>query len=105
MRSVFRTWRQGFTREINQEEYQWSDGLFGSKNGVRRVETKNFVRFERLSFQRVKDGYSYYRTTDWFINFSFCRNDTQIWIANAVIPFVTLSIIGNIVIMLLRAFC
>ena len=104
MRSVFRTTRQGFTSEIALDQYQWFDGLFGSKTGVRRVETKNFVRFERLSCRKVKDGYIYSSTSDWFINFPFCRNDKQIWIANAVILFLTMSVIGNIIIAMWRDF-
>lgn len=103
MRSLFRTWRHGRSQTIAFEDYQWTDGLLGSKTGIKRVETNHLVRFERLSFQETDHGFRYYRTSDWFINFPFCHNDTQIWVANAAITFLTLLLLGKLLVALLRA--
>ena len=32
-------------------EYEWKDGIFG-KVGIKRVETKRFIRFEHLSIRQ-----------------------------------------------------
>ena len=73
MRFLFRTWRHGRGQTIAFEDYQWTEEI------------------------------RYYRTSDWFINFPFCHNDTQIWVSNAAITFLTLLLLGNLLGALLRA--
>ena len=103
MRSLFRTWRHGRTQTISFEDYQWSDGLLGTKVGIKRVETQYLVRFERLSFQETDSGFRYYRTSDWFINVPFCRTDTQLWLTNAAMLLLVATLLGNLMITILKA--
>lgn len=98
MYSLLTSWRRGFKQgDIPEEEYEWSQSLFSEKIGTRRIETKRFVRFERLTVKPVKNGYKYLRRTSWFLNFPFCRNDEQLWIANIVGLFIASCLLLNIV--------
>ncbi len=90
MRSLFRTSRQGFTKELDQDSHHWVDELHDSIEGIKRIETQHVIRFKRLSFQAIKQGYNYFRTSDWFINLPFCQNDAQIWACNALAIFIAL---------------
>jgi len=98
MHSLLTVWRRGFKQgDIPEEEYEWSKNLFGEKMGIRRIETKYFVRFDRLMAKQVKNGYRYLRRTSWFLNFPFCRNDEQLWIANIVGVFIAFCLLLNII--------
>ena len=103
MRSLLRTWRQGRTQTIAFEDYQWSHGLLGTKVGIKRVETQHLVRFERLSIQETDSGFRFYRTSDWFINVPFCQNDTQLWLTNAAMLLLVATLLGNLMITILKA--
>ena len=96
MISFIRTWSSGYEKgEVPYENYEWKDRFFG-RVGVRRVETKSFIHFENLTVKTKKEGYSYRKTSHWFIKFTFCRGDRQIWLANIGALSIGLSIIGKI---------
>ena len=102
MRSLFRTMRNGRTQTIAFEDYQWTNGVLGSKIGIKRVETKHLVRFERLTFQETDHGFRYYRTSDWFINVPFCQTETQLWLTNAAMLLLVATLLGNLMITILK---
>ena len=84
MYSIAQTYRSG--RKSGQapiDEYQWKDGILG-RVGIKRVETKRFIRFEHLRVNQKDDCYWYSRRSHWFIKFPYCKNDMQILIANIV---------------------
>ena len=91
-----RTWSSGYEHgKVPYEDYEWKDKIFG-KVGIKRIETKRFIRFENLAVRPTKEGYSYNKSSHWFINFPFCRSDKQILFANIVALYISLSIIGRI---------
>ena len=57
MFSLFQTYSSGYKYgEVPYDEYEWVDLLFG-KVGIRRVETKRFIRFENFKVNPMKNGY------------------------------------------------
>ena len=101
MYSIVQTYRSG--RKSGQapiDEYQWKDGFFG-RAGIKRVETKRFIRFEHLSFDQKTDYYWYSRTSHWFIKFPFCKNDKQLLIANILFALIFFQVLGSIMVHLL----
>ena len=98
MYSLLTVWRRGFKQGFVPEgEYEWSKSLSCKRMGTRRIETKRFVRFERLIVEPAKNGYRYSRRTSWFLNFPFCSNDEQLWIANIAGVFIASCLLLNIV--------
>ena len=96
MFSLAQTRSQGYRAgEVPLDEYEWDDRLFG-KIGIKRVETKRFIRFEHLKVKQKENGYWYSRTSYWFIRFPYCKNDTQILVANIVALIIMLQVIGRI---------
>ncbi len=92
MRSLAQSFSSGYKRgQAPIDEYEWKDRIFG-KIGIKRVETKRFVRFENLSIRQKENGYWYSRRSHWFINFPFCKNDKQLWIANAISWFLFMQV-------------
>ena len=101
MYSIVQTYRSG--RKSGQapiDEYHWKDGFFG-RVGIKRVETKRFIRFEHLSFDQKTDYYWYSRTSHWFIKFPFCKNDKQVLIANILFALIFFQVLGSIMVHLL----
>ena len=102
MFSLLQTYRNGYKKEdVPADEYEWgAKPLWGAKPkwmpfdisgraqyGVKRVETKRFVRFEyiRLVRNEKKHGYWFNRKSYWFIKAPFCKNDKELLIANIAI--------------------
>ena len=96
MFSLLQTYTTGYEYgEAPYDEYEWVDRLFG-KVGIRRVETKRFIRFETFKVNPRKNGYSFSRRSYWFIRFPYCKTDKQIAIANIVALIIFLQVIGRI---------
>ena len=98
MYSIAQTYRSG--RKSGQapiDEYQWKDGILG-RVGIKRVETKRFIRFEHLRVNQKDDCYWYSRRSHWFIKFPYCKNDMQILIANIVFFLIFLQILVKVII-------
>ena len=84
MRSLAQSFSSGYKMgQAPIDKYEWKDRIFG-KIGIKRVETKRFVRFENLSIRQKENGYWYSRRLHWFVNFPVCKNDKQLWMANAM---------------------
>ena len=101
MYSIIQTYRSG--RKSVQapiDEYQWKHGFFG-RDGIKRVETTWFIRFEHLSFGQKTDYYRYSRRSHWFINFPFCKNDKQVLITNILFALIFFQVLGSIMVHLL----
>ena len=101
MYSIAQTYRSG--RQSGQapiEEYQWKDGIFG-RVGIKRVETKRFIRFEHLSVRQKDDWYWYSRRSHWFVKFPYCKNDKQVLIANIVFFLILLQLLSKVFVSLL----
>ena len=105
MFSLLQTTRNGYKKEdVPADEYEWgAKPLWGAKPkwktielssraqyGVKRVETKRFVRFEYIRIVRneKKHGYWFNRKSYWFIKVPFCNNDKELLIANIAIWFI-----------------
>ena len=94
MYSIARSHSSGYSDKLPLDEYQWKETAPGRKVGIKRVETKLFVRFERLMIAPGKgDSYRYQRSSDWFINVPFCRTDKQLYLANALFVVMLLLIV------------
>ena len=84
MYSISRSHSSGYSDKLPLDEYQWKEIAPGRKVGIKRVETKLFIGFERLTIAPGKgDSYRYQRSSDWFVNVPFCRTDKQLFLANA----------------------
>ena len=78
---------------VPYNQYKWTDNPLwvllsggGKKVGIKRVETKRFIRFEHFRVIKWKEnGYWYSRTSYWFIRFPYCKNDKEILIANIIV--------------------
>ena len=81
-------------------EYEWKDGIFG-KVGIKRVETKRFIRFEHLSIRQKENWYWYSRRSHWFIKVPFCKKDKRILTANIIFLFIAMQATGSIILALL----
>ena len=81
-------------------EYEWKDRIFG-KVGIKRVETKRFIRFEHLSIRQKENWYWYSSRSHWFIKVPFCKNDKQILTENIIFLFITVQATGSIIFALL----
>ena len=105
MFSILQTTRNGYKKEdVPADEYEWgakplwgANPLWGkfdlsrrAQYGVKRVETKRFVRFEYIRIVRheKKHGYWFNRKSYWFIKVPFCKNDKELLIANIAIWFI-----------------
>ena len=77
MFSLFQTYSSGYKYgEVPYDEYKCLDHLFG-KVGIRRVETKRFIRFENCKVNPRINGYWFLRQSYWFISFPYCKIDKQ----------------------------
>ena len=101
MLSLLQTSRNGYKKEdVPADEYEWgakpSWMLFDisgkAQYGVKRVETKRFVRFThiRVVKNERKHGYWFNRKSFWFIKVPFCKNDKELLIANIAVWFIAL---------------
>ena len=85
MYSIARSHSSDYSDKLPLDEYQGKETAPGRTVGIKRVETKLFVRFERLIIAPgTGDSYLYQRSSDWFVNVPFCRTDKQIFLANAL---------------------
>ena len=74
--SIARSHSSGYSDKLPLDEYQGKETAPGRTVGIKRVETKLFVRFERLIIAPgTGDSYRYQRSSDWFVNVPFCRTD------------------------------
>ena len=111
MLSLLQTSRNGYKKEdVPADEYEWgANPLWGkfdlsrrAQYGVKRVETKRFVRFEHIRVVRneKKRGYWFNRKSYWFIKVPFCKNDKELLMANIAIWFIAipsfLKILGSL---------
>ena len=95
MFSVFSTGSSGYKKgDVPFDQYEWGpqpfwmalELSFGKGDvGTKRVETKRFIRLEYLRVAKKENGYKYQRSSHWFIKFPFCKNDKEIFRANAVV--------------------
>ena len=101
MFSLLQTYRNGYKKEdVPADEYEWGtkppmmmfDLSKRAQYGVKRVETKRFVRFEyiRVLKNERKHGYWFHRKSYWFIKVPFCKNDKELLIANIAVWFIAL---------------
>ena len=90
----FKTGQEKGQAPIN--EYEWMDGIFG-KVGIKRVETKRFIRFEHLSIRQNENGYFYSLSSHWFMNLPFCENDKQLLLVNIIFLLIFVQVVGRIV--------
>ena len=96
MNSIAQTYRSGIkSGQAPIDEYQWKDGILG-RVGIKRVETKRFIRFEHLRIRQKADCYWYSRRSHWFVKFPYCKNDKQILIANIVFLLISLQLLGRV---------
>ena len=103
MYSIAQTYRSG--RKSGQapiDEYQWKDGILG-RVGIKRVETKRFIRFEHLRISQKADHYWFSRRSHWFIKFPYCKNDKQIFIANIAFLLIFFQVLSSVLVPLLIA--
>ena len=113
MFSLLQTTRNGYKKEdVPGDEYEWgAKPLWGAKPkwktfelssraqyGVKRVETKRFVRFEYIRIVRNerKHGYWFNRKSYWFIKVPFYKNDKELLIANIAIWIIVVPLFLNI---------
>ena len=111
MFSLLQTSRNGYKKEdVPAYEYEWRtkpswmllDISGRAQYGVKRVETKRFVRFEHIRVVRneKKRGYWFNRKSYWFIKVPFCKNDKELLMANIAIWFIAipsfLKILGSL---------
>ena len=113
MFSLLQTYRNGYKKEdVPADEYEWgAKPLWGAKPkwktfelssraqyGVKRVETKRFVRFEYIRIVRneKKHGYWFNRKSYWFIKVPFYKNDKELLIANIAIWIIVVPLFLNI---------
>ena len=113
MFSLLQTTRNGYKKEnVPGDEYEWgAKPLWGAKPkwktfelssraqyGVKRVETKRFVRFEYIRIVRNerKHGYWFNRKSYWFIKVPFYKHDKELLIANIVIWIIVVPLFLNI---------
>ena len=104
MFSLLQTTRNGYKKEdVPGDEYEWgAKPLWGAKPkwgklglsrraqyGVKRVETKRFVRFEyiRVLKNERKHGYWFHRKSYWFITVPFVKHDKELLIDNIAVWF------------------
>ena len=94
MLSVMSTGSSGYKKgEVPFDQYEWGPQPFwmalqpfGKGDvGTKRVETKRFIRLEYLRVSKKENGYKYRKSSHWFIKFPFCKNDQEIFRANAVV--------------------
>ena len=114
MFSLLQTTRNGYKKEdVPGDEYEWgAKPLWGAKPkweelgfsrraqyGVKRVETKRFVRFEYIRIVRneKKHGYWFNRKSYWFIKVPFYKNDKELLIANIAIWIIVVPLFLNII--------
>ena len=101
MYSIAQTYRSGYKKgQAPIEEYKWREGIFG-RVGIKRVETKRFIRFEHLSVRQKENRYWYSRRSHWFIKFPYCKNDKQILIANIALFLIFLQLLSRVFLPLL----
>ena len=113
MFSLLQTTRNGYKKEdVPGDEYEWgAKPLWGAKPkwktfelssraqyGVKRVETKRFVRFEYIRIVRNerKHGYWFNRKSYWFIKVPFYKNNKELLIANIAIWIIVVPLFLNI---------
>ena len=113
MFSLLQTTRNGYKKEdVPGDEYEWgAKPLWGAKPkwktfelssraqyGVKRVETKRFVRFEYIRIVRNerKHGYWFNRKSYWFIKVPFYKNDKELLISNIAIWIIVVPLFLNI---------
>ena len=105
MFSLIQTYRRGHNLgKIPYDEYKWGDkplwmildGGVRGEAGVKRVDTKRFIRFEHIRVIDKKKGYWYSRTSHWFIRFPYCRNDKEIFSANVAFWFIVFPLVLNL---------
>ena len=114
MFSILQTTRNGYKKEdVPADEYEWgakplwgANPLWGkfdlsrrAQYGVKRVETKRFVRFEYIRIVRneKKHGYWFNRKSYWFIKVPFYKNDKELLIANIAIWIIVVPLFLNII--------
>ena len=114
MFSLLQTTRNGYKKEdVPGDEYEWgAKPLWGAKPrwgkfdlsrraqyGVKRVETKRFVRFEYIRIVRNerKHGYWFNRKSYWFIKVPFCKNDKELLIANIAVWFIAFPLFMRLI--------
>ena len=95
MFSVVSTGSSGYKKgEVPIDQYEWGpqpfwmalqSSFFKGDVGTKRVETKRFIRLEYLRVAKKENGYKYHISSRWFIKFPFCKNDKEIFRANAVV--------------------
>ena len=77
MYSIFRTFRSGRKSEQSPiDEYQWKDQLFG-RVGIKRVETKRFIRFEHLRFEKKQITTVIRKRLTGSLNFHFANTTSK----------------------------
>ena len=111
MFSLLQTSRNAYKEgDVPADEYDWGarpswmffDVSGRARYGVKRVETKRFVRFEHIRVVRneKKHGYWFNRKSFWFIKVPFCKNDKELLIANIAIWFIAIpsfmKILGSV---------
>ena len=107
MFSLLQTSRNGYKKEdVPAYEYEWRtkpswmllDISGRAQYGVKRVETKRFVRFEYIRIVRNerKHGYWFNRKSYWFIKVPFYKNDKELLIANIAIWIIVVPLFLNI---------
>lgn len=105
MFSILQTFILGYVfGEVPYDDNELVDRLFG-KVGIRRVETKRFIRFEDLKVKSSTNGYWFSRQSFWFIRFSFCKTDQQLAFANIVALIIVLQVIGRLFYSFMSLFC
>ena len=114
MFSILQTTRNGYKKEdVPADEYEWgakplwgANPLWGkfdlsrrAQYGVKRVETKRFVRFEYIRIVRneKKHGYWFNRKSYWFIKVPLYKNDKELLIANIAIWIIVVPLFLNII--------
>ena len=114
MFSLLQTTRNGYKKEdVPGDEYEWgAKPLWGAKPkwgklglsrraqyGVKRVETKRFVRFEYIRIVRneKKHGYWFNRKSYWFIKVPLYKNDKELLIANIAIWIIVVPLFLNVI--------
>ena len=103
MYSIAQTYRSGIkSGQAPIDEYQWKDGILG-RVGIKRVETKRFIRFEHLRIRQKADCYWYSRRSHWFVKFPYCKNDKQILLVNIVFFLLFLQLFSRLFVSLLNA--
>ena len=118
MFSLLQTSRNAYKKgDVPADEYEWgakpSWMLFDisgrAQYGVKRVETKRFVRFEHIRVVRneKKNGYWFNRKSFWFIKVPFCKSDKELLIANIAIWFIVIpsfmKILGSLLTYIINA--